>query len=250
MEGIRFDSGACKACGLCAKTCSFRLIGQDADGKPFYRDDGVACIECGHCAAVCPNGAIRVRGESATPIGARDELSYLRERRSYRKFRAESVPFETIERAIDATRYAPTGKNLQPVEWSVITDRELIKGLARSLLESIRAEPGLALRYKYVTADMDPIFWDAPALVVAHSDPKASLWQGDGIVAATAFDYAAQALGLGTCWSGAGMRAREAIGRAARIPDGNILHAVIMVGLPDETFVAIPPRKPAIITRV
>ncbi|HNY21819.1 MAG TPA: nitroreductase family protein [Treponemataceae bacterium] len=250
MEGITFDSSACAACGLCARSCPFRLIGQDTEGKPFFRDDGVACMECGHCAAVCPNGAITVRGERVTPIGARDELSFIRERRSYRRFRAEAVPFETIERAIDATRYAPTGKNAQPVEWSVITDRGLIARLARGLLERIRTAPELALRYKYVAAEEDPIFWDAPALVVAHGDPKASIWQGDGIVAATAFDYASQALGLGTCWSGTAMRASEAIGKAARIPEGHVIHAVLMVGFPDERFVALPPRKPAKITRI
>ena len=252
MEGITFDQGTCTGCGLCAKSCPFRLIGRGNDGKPFFRNDGIACMECGHCAAVCPKGAIRVRGEKATPIDKRDELSFIRERRSYRRYRAENVPFETIERAIDATRYAASGKNLHSVEWTVITDGKLITGIARTLLEKIRTMPERALRYKYVAEDEDPTFWGASALVVAHGDPKASILpdDSDGFIAATAFDFAAQALGLGTCWSGTAIFAPDAVKAAGRIPADHRVYAVIMVGYPDERFVALPPRKPAKITRV
>lgn len=252
MEGITFDQGTCTGCGLCARSCSFRLIGRGADGKPFFRNDGIACMECAHCAAVCPKGAIRVRGEKAKPIEARDELSFIRERRSYRRYRAESVPFGTIERAIDATRYAASGKNLHTVEWTVITDGELIAGMAKTLLEKLRAIPERAIRYKYVSEDEEPTFWGASALVIAHGDPKASILpdDSDGIIAATAFDFAAQALGLGTCWSGTAIFASEAIKAAGKIPAEHRVYAVIMVGYPDERFVALPPRKPAKIMRV
>ena len=252
MEEITIDQAACTGCGLCAQSCTFRLIGREANGKPFFRNDGIECMACGHCAAVCPKGAIRVRGERAMPIGERDELSFIRERRSYRRYRAEAVPFGTIERAIDATRYATSGKNLHAVEWTVITDGERIARMARTLQEKIRVMPERALRYKYVADGEDAIYWGASALVVAHGDPKVALLpdDSDGIIAATAFDYAAQALGLGTCWSGTAILAPEAIKAAGKIPAEHRVYAVIMVGYPDERFVALPPRKQAKITRV
>jgi len=252
MEGITFDRDTCTGCGLCAWSCSLRLIARGTDGSPFFRNDGFACMECGHCAAVCPKGAIRVRGEKATPIDKRDELSFIRERRSYRRYRAEGVPFATIERAIDATRYATSGKNLHTVEWTVITDGKLIARMAKTLLEKLRAMPDRALRYEHVTEDEDPVFWGASALVIAHGDPKATILPDgrDGIIAATTFDFAAQALGLGTCWSGTAIFASEAIKAAGKLPAVHQVYAVIMVGYPDERFVALPPRKPAKITRV
>ena len=86
------------------------------------------------------------------------------------------------------------------------------------------------------------------ALVIVHGDPAASLIRDDGVIAATVFDYAAQSLGLATCMSGTAQNAAALIRDLAGIPAGHDIYAVIMVGLPAERFLRLPPRAPARVT--
>lgn len=263
MEALKVSESDCKSCGLCAKICPMNIIALDDAGHPFKRIRGADCMECGHCAAVCPEGAITSMLaetvptlESAQPSGTTgrsdktDFLAFMANRRSCRSFRKESVPGELIEKAIDAARYAPSAKNTQPVEWTVVSDKAAIANLAKTLHEKGRANPELAKRYAFVDAGEDPIYHSAPVLVVIHSDPKNVLFPGDGIIAATYFDLAAQALGLGTCWSGTAFSAADAVKRMSRIPEHHNVHAVFMVGLPARKLRNLPERKQPRVHRI
>ena len=252
MFSVTFNKNRCIACGLCARTCPINRIGRDGEGKPVLRADGIPCLGCGHCIAICPQNALaepsREDMKSAVlPMTGEEReraIALMRRHRSCRSYADKPVPQELIERAIDAARYAPSGKNAQPVEWTVIGDREIIRKLARQFYEKAKSNPALKDRYKYVGETEDPIYRDAPVLVLAHGDPKMTIWSGDGIIAATVFDYAAQALGLGTCWSGTSFSAEGSLKKAAGIPDEHTIYAAIMAGFPEERFLRLPGRKP------
>jgi len=250
MEKLNVNESACRSCGKCAEICPMAIIALDDAGHPYKREGGAECMDCGHCAAICPEGAIiSMLGEQ--DAGRREDfLPFMKRRRSCRKFRKESVPTELIDRALDAARYAPSAKNTQPVEWTVISDTAAIQSLAKALFEKGRANPELARRYAFVDGDEDPIFRSAPVLVAVHSDPKNVLFPGDGIIAATCFDLAAQALGLGTCWSGTAFSATDAVKRLARIPEHHNLHAVFMLGFPEHTWRQLPARKELWVRRI
>lgn len=263
MNHPLFNREHCIACGACAAACPFRIIGFEAEGFPAFRDDAIACMACGHCAAVCPADAVTVRAQSAgsaqdagsEAFGPKSEipadnpaLALIMERRSYRSFAETPVPRKLIERAIDAARYAASAKNAQGSEWTVIEGRERIQEAGLGLTAKLRENPALEARYKYVRKDEDAVFWGASALVIAHGDPAASLFQGDGVIAATAFDYAAQALGLATCFSGTAMNAQSLVKSLAGIPEAHAVYAVLMVGLPGERYLRLPDRKAARVT--
>ncbi len=56
-----------------------------------------------------------------------DLLTVLQKRRSIRRFKEDPVPEELVVKIIDAARWAPSGFNMQPWEFVVVTDRELRK---------------------------------------------------------------------------------------------------------------------------
>ncbi len=47
-------------------------------------------------------------------------------RRSIRRFKDISVPRESLERCVNAARLAPSGANLQPLEYIVVDDDQLL----------------------------------------------------------------------------------------------------------------------------
>ena len=52
-------------------------------------------------------------------------------RRSIRRYRAERVPQETLERVLEAGRYAPSADNQQPWHFVVVTDPEIKEKLSK-----------------------------------------------------------------------------------------------------------------------
>jgi len=56
-------------------------------------------------------------------------LGLVKDRRSIRRFKSDSVPDECIDKIIEAARWAPSGYNSQPWEFVVITDKKLKDGV-------------------------------------------------------------------------------------------------------------------------
>jgi nitroreductase len=66
-----------------------------------------------------------------------DLLNIIRERKSVRAFRPESVPREKIEEILSYAIHAPSAINLQPWEFTVVMGEEKER-LSRRLLKSYR----------------------------------------------------------------------------------------------------------------
>ena len=201
----------CNRDGLCQAVCPMGLIVPDEENYPRLRDGGAQlCIACGHCTAVCPAAALSNRllpaGEApqltAEPTVSGTALSQLlQRRRSIRNFREQTVERERISALIEATRWAPTAVNRQPVNWLVVHDPAEVHRLAGLVAEFLR---GSDIGSRYATiVDLwdqghDPILRGAPHLVVAHAAADWSWSETDSIIALTQFELLATADGLGT----------------------------------------------------
>jgi nitroreductase len=62
-------------------------------------------------------------------------------RRSIRRFQDKPVPYEALERCIDAARLAPSGRNHQVCEYIVINDPEVLPGVFENIGGSVRMPP-------------------------------------------------------------------------------------------------------------
>jgi nitroreductase len=223
------------------------------------------CLRCGHCVAVCPHGALSHREvplEVCTPIekelviSHEQAVQFLRSRRSVRFFKDRPVEEETIRQLIEIARYAPTGSNMQEVEWTVFTGKEKIHGLAAMAVDwmkNVLEKDPSALKMPYIPilvaaweAGVDSILRSAPGLIFASAPKEANNGMVDITLALSYLELAAQTMGLGTCWAGLLQGAllswnplKEAIG----LPEGHRHHYPMMIGYPVPKYFRLPERK-------
>jgi nitroreductase len=154
-----------------------------------------------------------------------DVLEAIKGRRSIRAFKDTDISPETVEKLIDAARWAPSAGNIQPWEFIIIRYPETKKRLAEAALGQSFIE-------------------EAPVVIVVCADEERSA-RGYGSRGRTLYciqdtaaaiqniHLAAYAMGLGTCWVGAFREdeARKILG----IPEGVRPVAIIPVGYPAES---------------
>jgi nitroreductase len=62
-------------------------------------------------------------------------------RRSIRRFQSRVVPYEVLEKCIDAARLAPSGRNQQVGEYIIINDAEVLPGIFENIGGSAKLPP-------------------------------------------------------------------------------------------------------------
>ena len=272
MTHILVDERKCRLDGHCVAVCPVGII-EIKEGKrvptPVEGADEV-CITCGHCVAVCPEGAMALttmKPEDCPPLQREWKLSpeqaehFLRSRRSMRAFKTKPVEKETLKRLIEIARYAPSGHNMQPVEWLVIHDTAEVKRLTEMVIDWMRSfletDPGAGkgmLLDRIVEAwegGKDTVNRGAPHLVVTHAPEQNPVAPTACTLALAYLELAASSLGLGACWAGYTSIAvnhwpdlQEALG----LPKGNIFMGGMMVGHPSYRYHRLPLRKEPPIT--
>jgi len=285
MEKIFIDQDQCTLCGLCIPACVRRVL-EEGDETIGVTDQD-QCILCGHCKAVCPEDAPRLptlNSEEFEPVPRKEELhqaeqlmALVRSRRSIRMYRRDPVEKEKLERIIQAGRFAPTGGNRQPLNYTVIHTEKLeqIRKMAVDALadQAKRIEKAIErhresgeplsqtdqLRQGYVARwsempnllkqGIDRLFYDAPALIICHVDPMASPTPDvDACLAGMQMVLMTEALGLGSCFCGFLVFAIEEsldLRKALKIPEDHIVPISFMVGYPDVKFLRLVAREPA-----
>lgn len=67
-------------------------------------------------------------------------LTFLRSRRSIRRFKPEPVPASAIQQILEIAAYAPSAHNLQPWRFAVVQDRAARSRLGQALTDKMRAD--------------------------------------------------------------------------------------------------------------
>jgi nitroreductase len=62
-------------------------------------------------------------------------------RRSIRRFKNQAVPYEALEKCIDAARLAPSGRNQQCCDYIVINDAKVLPGIFENIGGSAKLPP-------------------------------------------------------------------------------------------------------------
>jgi len=145
-------------------------------------------------------------------------------RRTIRKFKEVPVKQEDILKIIDAGRLAPTGANLQPIKFSVVTD----KGLREKMYPFIK--------YAGYLPEFNPTFKQTPtAFIVVLNDaeikPTEKSECDSGAVIMNMCLMATE-LGLGSCWLGA--INREEIRKILGIDKRYDITYLLGLGYPDQ----------------
>jgi nitroreductase/NAD-dependent dihydropyrimidine dehydrogenase PreA subunit len=280
---VEIDPKTCTACDLCVLDCPPQLFVHKEDEPPgFVSELSSECIACGHCAAICPSGALTHGALETDGFAPRQSLPepqqvlhWLRSRRSIRKFKQQdAVERSEIERLIEAARYAPSGHNVQSPHYIVLLNREKVARLGRSIIEFYRtlfnrlqkpltrqlvklvagrrktkllveSIPAMIRTEERIERGEDPLFWDAPALIVIHADTAEETGEVDCAIAADHITLMAPSLGLGTCYIGyasAALKHERSLSRELGIPNTHRAYVVLVLGHPAIKYKRVPPR--------
>lgn len=273
MPLITIDAETCNKDGICAAVCPAGIIdfNKGEIPKPTANAEEI-CIRCGHCVAVCPTGSLshRVMAVDQCPPMLEDlRLSeaqceqFLRARRSIRRYKEKPVPREKIARLIELARYAPTGHNVQNVEWMALGTRAELDKLAGLTVDWMRwmvvhkketaQNMNLEVTIRRWEEGHDVILRRAPVVIVTHASKADMRAPTSSTIALAYLELAATGMGLGTCWAGYfGYAAANfpPLKKSLALPDGHQALGAMMVGYPKFRYKRLPTRKtPEIIWR-
>lgn len=257
MSWVTIDQEKCNLCEICVARCmqNFRNI----DGAISPRAGEATCIVCGHCIALCPTDAIVHEKMDMDNFPSLDRkktfdrdafVAMVRGRRSHRHFKDKKIPREDLEALVELCRYAPTGSNRQLVEMVVIENAAKVAKLAKLSMEAfgpMYAEDRKKREAAGEKVQEDPIFYQAPAVIVFHGPSAGGPPKYDCVIAAQTVVLAAETLGLGSCYIGMfefAWHQSDAVKKELDLPEGNAIGSVLILGYPKLTFLRTVDRLP------
>ena len=139
-------------------------------------------------------------------------------RRSVRAYQDKAVPEDVLSHLLEAARWAPSARNLQPWKLVVVRDPQVRRDLAAAANEQMFLAQAPVI---IAAVGLNPghvMSCDVPSYAV------------DAAIAVDHITLAAAAEGLGTCWIGAYSqdRVREILG----IPDTHKVVVLLPMGYP------------------
>jgi len=282
MSWVSISEDRCTMCGLCVVECE-RCFTEQGETIVVHADE-TNCSLCGHCAALCPTAAIThhkmnmdnfVALEKELDITPEQLIQHIRKRRSHRNFKKKEVPRKALDVLVDACHYAPTGSNVQNVEIMIIQDREKIKKLSNLTIDSFekalevlnRRVANFKAEGKEIPGDiqysldvlrarkerglvkspeLDPIFHNAPVVMIFHSPEYTSAPKDNCVIASTTVTLMAMTLGLETCYIGLFEAAStyRPIVEELGLPPGHKVFSVLILGYPKLKYLRAVDRKP------
>jgi ferredoxin len=263
VKGIDYDK--CIDCGVCLRACpglERHYYRDTTQNKIIYRDLNKRCIKCGQCIAQCPEDAIIHEGigeaftfdkindlQSLIPF---DTLfNFLAAMRSVRRYKAQKVPKELLEKVIRTMSYAATSANMRTETFYVVSDDDVLSELSKRIRSALNSDPSLKDQFgdEFVSLSKyfkNPVYFDAPHVIFVSS-PFNMIMEGFNVGNVITFGrLAAQSLGLGTCWNGwsqLGIQVDPTIKKLIKLR-GHVI-AAFTIGYPADNlkYYRVPPRK-------
>ena len=146
-------------------------------------------------------------------------------RRSIRQFKPDPISRDILEKLVNSARLAPSGANLQPLEFVVIDDEEL------------RGKLFPCLKWAgYIAPEGNPKPGQEPqayVVVLVNTAIREKGFEWDSGAAIENIILAAWEKGVGSCWIIS--MEKERVKELLNVPDSHIVDSVVALGYPAET---------------
>ncbi len=266
----------CTKCDACRKSCpsglAISITNQEYSIQPDF------CIECGHCAAVCPSDAISCDSQKLetikpTHVDSEDLYALMKQKRSVRHYKRESISKEIINKIIEICESSATASNKRDLKISILQGEEVAgcsKILAKAMLKKIKFVTNPIVKTLFsklipksfkskdymqnFTKEMeltqkgekDRFFFKAPCVIVM-SYPKHEKMFGrtNCAIAASQSMLFADNLGIGSCFVGFAeiFNKQKAARNALKLQNNYVTGIVFSLGYKNENFIRIPKRE-------
>jgi iodotyrosine deiodinase len=131
-------------------------------------------------------------------------LNLMKSRRSIRNYKKEPVPLEDLYKIMEAGRCAPSGANLQPWIYILVTDNKLkeeirkeAEGVERDFHKRAPSQLKKWFKKQKITPEKS-FLTEAPALIVVAGLRKAPYWLESTWISIAYISLYAESQGLGT----------------------------------------------------
>jgi nitroreductase len=126
-------------------------------------------------------------------------MEIIKARKSIRAYKDKPLPGEVVNAILEAAKYAPTARNLQELEYKVITSKATMVKLCAGILAAIQKE-GMPL--KGPPGARPDFFHGAPLLIIVTA-PKDNMFAlSDAALAVENIMLYATSIDLGSCFIG------------------------------------------------
>jgi nitroreductase/NAD-dependent dihydropyrimidine dehydrogenase PreA subunit len=286
---IKIDQHLCIACGICGEICPRRIpetIMKNKKKTTVISPERLnLCMACGHCSAICPNGAIQVEQlplDNFSPVeknNIKNEqlLTFLKQRRSVRRYNKKPVPREIINRIVEAAHTAPTGTGSMTTGVIIIDNPEILakfsrfvyqgyetlvkvlnNPIARFIIKRKKGKMILKTLQDFVMPGMrwyirwyregksNEILRDCPVLLLFHSPVLEPMAPSNCLVAAYNTSLMSQAMDVGTCFNDLippMCNRLSEIRRLLKLPADREVYASLIMGYPKFKFKRVIPRR-------
>jgi nitroreductase len=160
-------------------------------------------------------------------------LEVIKARKSIRAYKDKTLPKEVIKTLLEAAMHAPTARNMQELEYKVITDKALIGKISEGIAAAMQKE-GMPL--KGPPGAKPNFFYGAPLLIIITA-PKDNMWApvDAGLAAQNIMIYAAS-IDLGSVFIGMAklIERDKNLCKALHIADNMVIAAAVICGYPAE----------------
>jgi nitroreductase len=163
----------------------------------------------------------------------KDLLEIIKARQSIRAYQDKALPKDVVNAILEAAKHAPTARNMQELEYKVITSQTLIGKLSAGIAAAMQQE-GMPL--KGPPGGKPNFFYSAPLLVIVTA-PKDNYWAAaDAGLAAQNVMLYATSVGLGTCFIGMAklIEQDKNLMKTLHISDNMNIVAAVICGYPAE----------------
>ena len=147
-------------------------------------------------------------------------------RRSIRRFQQKPIPIELLKKFVNGARLAPSAANLQPLEYFVVTDKELCSKVFETLGWAAYIKPKWA-----PSEDERPTAY----IIILVKDPNNKWYSRDASLASENIVLAAEEEGIGSCIMC--KIDREKLQEILKVPKDMIVDSVIALGYKAEKSV-------------
>lgn len=282
MKNISIND-TCIKCGKCVKVCPSFILSQNKN-KEIEVNNVENCIVCGHCVSACPTSSVihsefpenKVHKINSVLLPTPEQFMLLcKSRRSNRAFTKEQVPEELLNQILEAAHRAPTASNLQQVEFTLVTNPEVLKQIAditidvfsslakrlsiiKPLLKGIAPDVYKMLpQFKKLKEEHeignDPILRKATSIIFIHTPKESRFGVEDSNLAYQNGSLMAESLGVSQFYTGfvytaIKMDKKKRIKKLLGI-NGKI-YAGMALGMPSFKFSNYIDKKDIIVTKI
>jgi nitroreductase len=161
-------------------------------------------------------------------------MDIIKKRKSIRVYKDKPLLKNVIKSILEAAKYAPTARNMQELEYKVITSKTLMTQLSEGIAAAVQKD-GLPL--KGPPGARPDFFHSAPLLIIITA-PKDNFWAlSDAALAVQNIMLYATSINLGSCFIGMArlIERDKNLLKALYIAENMNLVAAVICGYPDET---------------